>query len=54
MKSTQVHSSQPAAIWTSLFKPGTKTPSAGLRCTSELLRIDTFQVCKYGHQRHLT
>lgn len=32
----------------------TRTPSASLRFTSELLRIDTFQVCKYGHQCHLT
>lgn len=55
MKATELHSSYPAAIWTSLFNNWDQdSPSASLRFTSELLRIDTFQVCKYGHQCHLT
>lgn len=43
METTQVHSSQPAAIWTSLFKAETTVPTSWSQATAGLLRTDTFQ-----------
>uniref|UniRef100_A0A8C9GN68 Uncharacterized protein n=1 Tax=Piliocolobus tephrosceles TaxID=591936 RepID=A0A8C9GN68_9PRIM len=53
METTQVYGSQPATIGPPFLKLRPRLLSAVLRFTLELLRIDTFQICKYGHQCHL-
>lgn len=53
METTQVHSSQPAAIWTSLFKAETTVPTSWSQATAGLLRTDTFQSVN-RRQRHFS
>uniref|UniRef100_A0A8C8UCF8 Uncharacterized protein n=1 Tax=Peromyscus maniculatus bairdii TaxID=230844 RepID=A0A8C8UCF8_PERMB len=43
MEAAHVHSSQPAAIWTSLFNAETTVPTSWSQATAGLLRTDTFQ-----------
>jgi hypothetical protein len=40
METTQVHSSQPAAIWTFIFKAETTVPTSWFQATAGLLRTD--------------
>lgn len=43
VETTQVHSSQPATIWTFLFKAETTVSTSWSQATAGLLRTDTFQ-----------
>nr|AAR37049.1 hypothetical polypeptide 22A [Mesocricetus auratus] len=43
MDTTQVHSSQPATIWISLFKAETTVLATWSQASAGLLRTDTFQ-----------